>query len=784
MSAEESRPLLGDESNGQHSAYISRLRAKKFTTLEKVLVPLATVFFVSLGVLAGVYIKYINNEHTHPPSIIPKPPSNGSSAPLCLTPECVLTAAQVLKDIDTTLDPCDDFFEYTCSKWAKSHDFPQGTAWTSAFLALNDQNKESLRNILSGTLDDFYEDHLSQIDEGVDRNTDKKVFEKAKNMYSACMNENSIDARGAEPILPLLKEIHSLLSTSHSDETVKPKTLAQVLSFLTKKNAGSPFMFTIEADSKNPTVNAISLYQSGLSLPSREYYDREDYVQLLQEAIANTLDIVYRKSFDSSASTARLIVDFEKKIARNSEFYEYYMDPERIYNLLSISELRKIAPAIDWKLYIDSLTPVGTPVVDSIIVTSPDYAANISHLLESETSRTLEAYFTWQVIFSYVDALGETVRAPLRSLNYKLTGLDPKVVKPRWVTCVEEINLSLGFLAGRYYVIDNFSASTKKRADEFVDSIKDAFVKRLPELTWIDDATRAKAVEKIGTLRRKIGYPDTSPDIMSPGSLLNYYDGLDLKAGDYFGNFEKSREFAVAKLWSGVGQAPNRAAWLMSPQEVNAYYNPTSNDINFPAGILQNPLFGDNYPDYMNYGGIGAVIGHELTHGYDSMGRQFDGSGRLVDWWTNETIAKFDEKAKCFVEQYNNFTVIGEDGEPIRLNGKLTLAENLADNGGLSESYFAWKQRYDSDRESKVYNNVRLPGLEQFSLEQMFFINFGRIWCDKLTLAQYKKQVLTDEHSPRRWRVNGAIQNSRAFSQAFNCPAGSRMNPVKKCELW
>lgn len=186
------------------------------------------------------------------------------------------------------------------------------------------------------------------------------------------------------------------------------------------------------------------------------------------------------------------------------------------------------------------------------------------------------------------------------------------------------------------------------------------------------------------------------------------------------------------------------------------------------------------------------------------MGRQFDGSGRLVDWWTNETSAKFDEKAKCFVEQYNNFTVIGEDGEPIRINGKLTLAENLADNGGLSESYFAWKQRYDSDRESKVYNNVRLPGLEQFSLEQMFFINFGRIWCDKLTLAQYKKQVkqimsrvvnmcliivvniqvLTDEHSPRRWRVNGAIQNSRAFSQAFNCPAGSRMNPVKKCELW
>lgn len=462
-------------------------------------------------------------------------------------------------------------------------------------------------------MDDFYDGHLALIDDGVDKVTDEKVFDKAKNLYSSCMNENLIDDRGAKPIIPLVEEIRSMLSTSSSNELVKSEKITEVLAFLTKKNAGTPFMFMIEADFKNPTINAVSIYQSGLSLPSREYYDQEEYVQFLQEAIVDTLDIVFGKSLNNNEATARLIIDFEKKIAKISEFYEYFMNPENIYNLLSISELKKIAPAIDWKLYIDRLTPVGAPFAENIVVTSPAFVSDISQLLETESSRTLEAYFTWQVIFSYANALGEKARAPLRSLNYKLTGLNPKAVPPRWVTCIEEVNLSLGFLAGRYFVIDNFSASTKKRADEFVESIKDAFVKRLPELTWLDDATRAKAIEKIGTLTRKIGYPDTSPNLMSPKSLLEYYDGLNLKADDYFGNYEKGREFAVNKLWSDVGQAPNHAAWTMFPQEVDAYYNPTSNEINFPAGILQNPLYGDNYPDYMNYGGIGAVIGHELT---------------------------------------------------------------------------------------------------------------------------------------------------------------------------
>ncbi|KAI9486799.1 MAG: hypothetical protein EXX96DRAFT_474168 [Benjaminiella poitrasii] len=453
---------------------------------------------------------------------------------------------------------------------------------------------------------------------------------------------------------------------------------------------------------------------------------------------------------------------------------------------MSLSELAKIAPNVDWGLYVNHLLPANAPYPgNNLIVTSPDYISNVSSvLLGKENSRTLQAYFSWKVISAYADALGDEVRAPIRRLNSKLIGTNPKSIKPRWDTCLDEVNNALGFLAGRYYVIDKFGGNAKERADEFVNSIKEVFLKRLPSLEWIDDKTREKAVEKVDKLIRKVGYPDTSPDIMSPVSLSEYYGDLNMKSDDYFENYVNARKFEVLEEWRQVGKTPDRSKWLMNPQEVNAYYNPSFNEIVFPAGILQNPFFGSNYPDYLNYGGIGVVVGHELTHGFDNMGRHFDAEGRLVQWWTNETSVQFDEKANCFVKQYNNFTMVDEKGKAIHVNGKFTLGENLADNGGLGEAYVAWKQRYDSDKGSKRFNNVRLPGLDDLTPEHLFFVNFGRVWCNKVTPAQAKKGVLTDEHSPAKWRVNGAVQNSNYFAEVFQCPVGSPMNPAHKCELW
>ncbi|KAI8083066.1 uncharacterized protein BX664DRAFT_267384 [Halteromyces radiatus] len=461
------------------------------------------------------------------------------------------------------------------------------------------------------------------------------------------------------------------------------------------------------------------------------------------------------------------------------------MDPIGTYNPRTLSQLSKISPQIDWDLLISHLQPSSSPHQDSIIVTSPTYLANLSsQVLEPSSPDTLLTYLIWRTINVYVDALGEDLRKPSDKLMAKIQGRNAKVTEPRWETCLQQVDNSLGFMAGRLFVQEKFGGNAKERADDFIDSIKQVFLERLPELNWLDDTTREKAVEKVNKLISKIGYPTKTPNVMSPVSLSEYYSGLSVYVDDYFGNYMAGLQFSVKKEWQKVGKETDKTVWLMNPDEVNAYYNPTVNEIVFPAGILQNPFFGSNYPDYLNYGGIGVVVGHELTHGFDSMGRHYDGNGRLVEWWTNATSEAFDEKASCFVKQYNNFTVDAGNGEKIHVKGKQTLGENLADNGGLGEAYMAWKRRYDSDRECKKYNNQRLPGLDDLTPNKLFFVNFGRVWCNKMTQERAKQRVLTDEHSPARWRVNGAVQNSQHFAQVFQCPLGSAMNPKEKCELW
>ncbi|KAI8983130.1 hypothetical protein BDB01DRAFT_843391 [Pilobolus umbonatus] len=772
----EREPLLGDnppedhETNEEESVETDdRFQSGRFTTLEKILFATAVGLFIVLCILAGLYTRRIYDTPPHPPKEAPPPPDKANT---CLTPECVLTAAQILKDIDTTIDPCEDFYQYTCMF----------------------SIKEALRKILSHDFNDFYNrthsssSHLPDPEKLVDQQN----FEKAKSLYDSCMNEATIDSRGPEPIYPLIRELKELFPVNlQKTAAIDTRKLTQTLSYLAKRSVNTLFNIGVDADPKDPTVNSLQLYQSGLTLPSKVYYTQHETVHALSETIVETLNAVFSKASTefnwtkfSGNATARLVVEFEKKLANISQLPEELQDPEVIYNPFSLSELTTIAPNVDWGLYINHLLPSDAPHPGRVIVSSPEYLKQLSELLEKENVRTVQAYVIWHAVISYSDALGEDIRKPLRKLQSKLIGTDPRSIKPRWDTCLDEVNSGMGFLVGRYYVIDKFGGEAKSRADDFVNSIKDVFVKRLPELGWIDDTTRERAIDKVNKLIRKVGYPDESPDIMSPVSLSEYYGDLSMEEDDYFGNYMNSRRWSVGEEWRQVGKAPDRSKWYMNPQEVNAYFNPSFNEIVFPAGILQNPFFGNNYPEYLNYGGIGVVVGHELTHGFDNMGRHFDGEGRLVQWWTNETSAQFDEKASCFVKQYSNFTMIDEEGNAINVNGKLTLGENLADNGGLGEAYTAWKGRYDGDEKDKKYNNHILPGLGELSPEQLFFVNFGRIWCHKATPAQAKKSVLTDEHSPPRWRVNGAVQNSKKFSEVFKCPAGSPMNPSHKCELW
>ncbi|KAG0173553.1 hypothetical protein DFQ28_007969 [Apophysomyces sp. BC1034] len=776
----EREPLLAhedlDEGNNEisnepvnHNQSEERPQAGRFSLLEKILFVLTISFFIVLCIFIGLYARRVYDgnpgEATPVPTNIPtKPPTKA-------------------EDIDTTLDPCDDFYAFTCSSWMKEHDIPEGKSSTGTFNLLATDNIRTLRNILSENFDSFYRrthpkgDHLPEPDKLVD----EQNFNKFKNYFDSCMNESVIDAHGPEPVYSLLRGV---LKQYPAGTRQQDQQLTKTLVYLAKHGISVLFDISVDADPVDPQVSSLAMYQDGLTLPSKEYYARDDIVDTLYDTVAGTMGTVFGKSREwynwEARTVAKQVVDFEKSLAEISDFKEDLMDPKAIYNPRTLSEISKLAPTVDWGLYVDDMILPNAPHPDTVIVSSPHYIANLSTLLENTPVRTIQSYFLWKVVEAYSDALSADVRQEVQKLRAKLTGTDAKISKPRWETCLNEVSGSLGFIAGRYYVLDRFGGDAKKKADAFVNSIKDVFVSRLPDLTWLDSETREKAVEKVDKLITKMGYPTSSPDVMSPIALSDYYTTLNVDKDDFFGNYVRSRQWAVTKGWREVGKTPDRFKWLMTPMEVNAYYNPSFNEIVFPAGILQHPFFSKDYPEYLNYGGIGSVIGHELTHGFDNSGRQFDADGRLVQWWTNETAQSFDEKAQCFVKQYSEFTVEDGHGKSVHVNGKMTLGENLADNGGLGEAYLAWKQRYHT----KKYNNELLPGLDEFSPEQLFFINFGRIWCRKFTNEQQVQNVLTDEHSPAQWRIIGAIQNSKHFAEVFKCPASSRMNPGHKCELW
>ncbi|KAI8070891.1 hypothetical protein BC940DRAFT_174856 [Gongronella butleri] len=523
--------------------------------------------------------------------------------------------------------------------------------------------------------------------------------------------------------------------------------------------------------------------QGGLTLSNKHYYEEPKYLDALREAVSKTLAFVVDDA-STADDLAQKVVDVETVLAKISDEVER-LDDALQYETLTLSKLTSIVPEIDWDMLFAEIQPASTPHQDSVIVTSTDYLGKLSKQVLRKTSpQALQAYFVWRVLDAYTPALADRVRKPSQELNAFVQGTSVKQIPPRWETCLRQVDDAVGFLAGRLFVQESFAGDIKERADDFVKSIKDAFVARLPNLDWLDDATREKAYEKVDKLIQKVGYPTQSPDVASPISLSEYYSGLHIDRSDFFGNYLQSSQFQVKKEWEHVGKKTDKYMWGMNPQEVNAYYNPSFNEIVFPAGILQNPFFGKDYPDYLNYGGIGVVVGHELTHGFDSMGRHFDADGRLQDWWTNATSSAFDAKADCFVDQYGNFTVDIGHGNKMNLKGRQTLGENIADNGGLGEAFVAWKQRYDSDPKSLKYNNRRLPGLDSLTPEQLFFVNFGRVWCGKSTPERAKQRALIDVHSPGKYRIIGSVQNSQHFAEVFQCPLGSPMNPEKKCELW
>jgi len=662
------------------------------------------------------------------------PPPAGSA----LSPEQV--AAGVLGAMDPAADPCQDFYRYACGGWLDQSRIPSDrSSWTRSFSVIDERNREAIRLLL--------EDVARNPGEDPDR-------QRVGTFYQACMDEAAVERAGAAPLRPWLEEISKVDGQ---------KTLMTAAGRLQALGPWGPlFGLGVIPDFKRPDVDIAFFVQGGLGLPDRDYYVSDDpkkkellagYERHVGEMLA-----LLGGSPEAAAAHARQVVAFETELAKASRPRQEMRLPEKLYNKLDIAGLKALTPGLDWDAFLAS---TGYPGVKEINVATPEFFSALERAVASAPAETLQAYLRWHLVHGAADMLSPRfVDADFAFYDKALGG--QQEIEPRWKRCVQATEQALGESVGKLYVARFFAGDSKRVALEMIHDIEGAFAASLPELAWMDDATRKRALEKRDALGNKIGYPDTWRD----------YSTMKL-SGDYFGNATAAVAFEFSRQAKKIGRPVDRGEWGMTPQMVNAYYNPLLNEIAFPAGILQPPFFHQDFPAAMNYGAIGMVVGHELTHGFDDQGRKFDPRGALREWWDPAVSARFEERAQCVDDQYSRYEV--EPG--VTINGRLTLGENIADIGGLKQSwdaFRAWQERHGAPG----------PTVGSLTPEQLFFVAHGQVWCQLMSPEQARLRITTDPHSPGKFRVIGPVANHPAFAPAFRCPAGAPMNPSPKCEVW
>ncbi|TPX31457.1 hypothetical protein SmJEL517_g05220 [Synchytrium microbalum] len=677
----------------------------------------------------------------------------------CLTAECVVASARIIKAMDATVDPCDDFYEYSCAGWIQSHPLPPSKSRIGTFDDLQDENQLVLKTVLESKY--IQDPNLTDPEQ---QKADKTIFTNIQNLYKSCMNETTIDARGAAPLQALIKQASQYFPLADTKGKISSANFTKAVALWHDYGLGPFFDLYVGPDAKEPEVNVITMTQSGLGLPSKDYYKDDKVLAVYQsgiDEIASLLSLSELVAWNVSGFGAG-VVAFEKAVAKVSWDPVDLQTPGLTYNPYNISQLATLSSSIVWDTYFGTRFPKAKfPDVNKpntvVIVEPPSYYSNLTAVIQSTKPVALQNYMLWHLIKRYAKVSSATIRAPIRKIEAQLTG--SLVEPPRYETCLRTVDGIVGMPVGKYFVQKAFGAESKLAVERGIDNVKQSMIDRLQSLPWIDAETRKEAIEKVKTLRRKIGYPDY---ILNPTDVAAKYNGLiDFQAAKYFENFFKSTEWETQDNLANILKPVDFDEFDMSPATVNAYYNPPLNEIVFPAGILQGGFYGHGVPVYLNYGGIGSVI-------------------RLRDWWTNATAVEFEKLATCFVDQYGNYTVLDPSGVPQHLNGELTLGENLADNG-IMRSYESYQMELAKDPNT---NNLLMPGLTQLSRDQLFYISFAQVWCGTVTPQQSIVRLRTDPHSPGRFRVNGVVSDSPHFAKTFSCPAGSNMNPVDKCLLW
>ena len=568
------------------------------------------------------------------------------------------------------------------------------------------------------------------------------------------MDEAGVEKAGLAPLAPWFEAIAKVDSAG---------TALELAGKLERYQVGSFLRMGATADFKKPDVELLFMSQGGLGMPDRDYYvsqdpKKQELLAEYQKHVAHMLELSGTPA-DRSASDAAAVVELETELARVSRERAEMRDRDKLYHKIDLGGLEKLTPELDWPRY---FAATGYPGITSINVAVPEFFEGLDKALAGASPETLRAYLRWHLIHAAADDLPQAfVDADFDFYGHKLSG--QAEIQPRWKRCVAATNRALGEAIGKLYVEKEFPGNSKQVAVEMIRDIEGAFEANLPNLTWMDDTTRSRAIEKVGKVTNKIGYPDKWRD----------YSKLSIVRGDYVADAMAAASFEFDRDMKKVGRPADKTEWLMTPQTVNAYYRATANEIVFPAGILQPPFFSKDHPAAMNYGGVGAVMGHELTHGFDDQGRKSDGDGVLREWWEPEVAAKFEQAAQCVSDQFSKFEV--EPG--VHVNGQLTLGENIADLGGVKEAYSAYKA-WEAEHGDPP---PAVPGLTN---DQLFFVSFAQDWCSVQTPEYLRRQVTTDPHSPGSVRAVAAAMNSAEFRQAFSCKAGDTMVANPTCTVW
>jgi endothelin-converting enzyme/putative endopeptidase len=642
--------------------------------------------------------------------------------------------------LDRTAAPCQDFYQFACGGWLKSHPIPSDQSRWGRFNELAERNKDILRGLLEkASSTDTLRDESDQ---------------RMGGLYAACMDENEAEKKGADP----LKADFAII-----DDLSSPADLPVVLARLHAKGINAGFGFDSDQDYKDATKVIAVVDQGGLGLPDRDYYFKTDEksVRLRRQYEWHVAKVFGLLGDDprTSADEAAVVMRLETALAKISQDRVTRRDPDNVYHRYTKEQLVKLSPDFDWNRY---LSETGAPTSPWLNVVSTDFAAGFTAAFSSAPLSDWKTYLRWHVAAAASPWLSrEFVEENFDFGGRKLTGA--KELKPRWKRCVELTDGALGHDLGRRYVEATFGPEGKMRTEELVSALRKSLNKDLGGLDWMTAKTRGKALDKLKAITDKIGFPSKWRD----------YAGVRIERDNLLNSIHSAREYETRRRLAKIGKPVDRAEWDMTPPTVNAYYNPQLNEIVFPAGILQPPFFDRAGDQASNLGAIGVVIGHEMTHGFDDEGRKFDPQGNLKDWWTPEDAKSFEEKAQCFVDQYGSY----EPLPGVKLNGKLTLGENTADNGGVVLATMALGELTASGEKLA-------PVVEGFTPEQRLYLGFAQVWCQNQTEEIARMLAQVDPHSAARFRVKGPLSNTPGFAKAFSCRPGDAMVPAKACRVW